>query len=542
MSKAQEIRNRLEYEERIRELASLIKERAVPFQDDTADKQLERKARARKDPLYWAQTYYPHYFTEEFADFHREEIAAIQGALDDQVAQVIAEVWSRGFGKTCLLTIAFAMWAVHIAKKVKFCIVAGADKDLAKERLAAIKLELQLNARIKHDWPEIVMAEGDGEEHDFKPPDGTRYRAQGYKQAIRGKTHGPHRPRLIIVDDLESHVDQNPEIAEKKLRFVLEEAYGAFGPKGGVLVWLGNLTSKESALSRFVDRCKHETDNPYMRTRIVKAEEDGKSTWPEAYPIEKLRGIEQVMTRTGYQRHYLMQPTPDGKVFKDVWLRFWNVWSIRIPALDPVERVETRSGSVVSKTGIGMVAMPTREELMCAQKVTYCDPSLGAGESNDYKAVFTVAFWGGWYWILDVWVRKATILEMLDYMYQLDSRYPRTRMYMEQNFWQRLIWEYLPQIAVQKKYMLPVCGIENRLKKEERILKMQPLFEWGHIWHTVEGRDWETFKEQLCGFPGAAYDDAPDALSGAIERFAAIAQQNQYEQVEAGNGGYTGMW
>lgn len=542
MAKKQiEIRDRVDYEERIRELAALIRERAVPWADDSAEKQIRRKARARQDVLYFAETYFPHYVTEGWAEFHREEMEKLSRALEGDVGRIQAEIWSRGFGKTTLCGIILPIWATEIKRLNRYCIHVGADKDLAKERTAAIKLELQLNARLRHDWPELGMEEGAGEDHDFKTPGNGRFRAQGYRQAIRGKMHGPHRPRLIIVDDLESHLDGNPEIADKKLKFVLEEAYGAFGKQGGLLVWLGNLTTKESALSRFVEKCDGEPESEYFGYRIVKAEEDGKESWAAAYPRQKLEAIQAVMGKSGYERHYLMRPVRDGGVFKEEWMRWWNPWAesgIRGAADAACGKSEfaTPRGA-----GLGLPRMPGWEELKRAQTITYCDPSLGGGESNDYKAVVSVAFWGGMYWIVDIWIRKATILEMLHYMYEVERRW-RSRVYMEQNFWQRIIWEYLPQVAAEEGYMLGISGVENRIRKEERILKLQPLFEWGHIWSCVISRDWELMKDQLTGFPGAGYDDGPDALAGAIERFGQIASQNRYETIERGNGGYMGMF
>lgn len=530
MASTKEIKTRAEYDERIKELAALIKERAVPFAEDSADKQLQRKKRAKDDPLYFCETYFPHYFSDPWAGFHQEEVTQIQAGLESDLGVIMAEAWSRSFGKTSLLGIALPIWAILIAKKGRFCIHVGADKELAMERTAAIKLELQLNQRIRHDWPELVMAEGSGEDHDFKSPDNARFRAQGYKQGIRGKVHGPHRPRLIIVDDLESHVDQNPEIAEKKLKYVLEEAYGAFGRQGGVLIWLGNLTSRESALSRFIEKCKNDPGSEFFRYRIVKAEENGVPSWPEAYPRRKLDAIASVMGKAGYERHYLMKPTVDGRVFKEDWLRFWNPFSAT------GRMVETQTG------GLGGRMMPTSADLARAPKVVYCDPSLGGGESNDYKAIVTVAQWGGLYWLVDVWVRKATILAMLNYMYDLDRRFPGARQYMEKNFWQRVIWDWMPEVAQTRGYMLSITGVENRLKKEERVLKLQPLFEMGQLWICVVGQDWETGKEQLVAFPGAGYDDFPDALSGAVERFAEIANSNKYETIEAGGSGYMGMF
>lgn len=522
MNKAKkEIKTRAEFDERIRELVALVKQQAVVFPNDTADLQLARVKRAKGDPLYFFETYFPHYVTSPFADFHREEVDKIVEVLNSTEAVIMGEAWSRGYAKSSLFAIMLPIWAA-VTKLSNFTIAVAADKELAMERTAAIRVELQYNARIRQDFPEMAMEEGSGEEHDFIVPNNVRMRAQGYKQGIRGKSHGPHRPRLIIIDDLESHKDTNPKIGVEKLKYVVEEAFGAFGSKGGVIVWLGNMTHSQHAISLFYERCKNETDNPGISFRKVIAEENGISNWKEAYPIAKLRQIEQVMGKHGYARHYLMKPGIDGDVFKDEWFRFVNPY-----ALAQMQQE--------NKINLGFeIKLPTHEELLAAPKITFTDPSMGEKETNDYKATITVAFWGGHYWIIDVKIQKCTIIEMLEYMYEVDKRY-KTRQFMEDIFWQKLIREYLPAVAAKKGYTLPIAGHSPRLNKGERILALQPLFQYGSIFHCVQSKDWNLMKEQLLGFPNAGNDDGPDALAAAIEMFKHTAVERTYETLERGN-------
>jgi len=519
MSRAEGIRNRKEFEDRIRELTATIRERAVVFPNDTADQQLARIKEAKCDPLYFARTYFPHYVTAEFADFHEEEMRKAAEALDGDESQIIAEIWFRGGGKSSLLAIILPIWAA-VTGKVMFTIHVGADRELSKERTVAIRLEYQHNARLRHDYPEIAMDEGIGEETDFNTPTNVRYRAQGYRQTIRGKMNGPHRPRLIIVDDLEGHTDTNPRIARQKYEFVTEEAFGAFGEKGGVLIWLGNLTNSQSALNQFVKKCEQEPDNRFVRVRAVRAVEDGKSAWESAYPLKKLEAIQAVIGKHGFDRHYLMKPGIDGDVFKEDWLLQYN----------PHNRWNQELAGKIKNVGINIV-LPSWEDLQVARTVTYCDPSLGGGETNDYKAIVTLAQFGGLYYVVDICLRRMSILDMLDYMYQVDKRF-RTRHFMESNFWQKIIWQFLPQKAEEYEYMLPVSGVESRLKKEERILMLEPLYQWGHIINCTVGDDWEQMKEQLVGFPHAEYDDGPDALAGAVAQFRVMSQVVGYESLQ----------
>lgn len=511
-----------EFEQKIKELVKFVSEKAIPFENDNPEKQQERIKRAKADLIYFAKSYFPHYVTSEFAGFHIEELTKAQNALDSGDATVMSEIWSRGFGKSSQFGIIFPIWA-GITKKSMFTIFTGVDRNLSKERTVSLRVELSYNARIKHDYEEMVMCLTDGEETDFDTPSGVRYIALGYKQAVRGRVHGRHRPRLIIVDDLENHMDTNPKIADAKYLYVMEEAFGAFGPKGGLIVWLGNLTNSASALHKFVTKCDDEPDNRFIGYRLVKAlDEDGHSNWPDAYPDHILEAKKSVMGKAGFDRHYMMKPGIDGDVFKADWFRFYNPYMAGDP--ETLKQFE----------GIGFnMKLPTVQELERALTVSYCDPSLGGGESNDFKCIVTVAFWGGLYYIRDVVCRKMTLLEMIDVQYSLDKRF-KTIQFMEKNFWQTMIWQYMPQKADEYGYMLPIRGIDNRLPKNDRILSLQPLFQLGHIVHCVVGNEWDLMKEQLVGFPNAGYDDAPDALAGAIQRFRELANVPKYESIERG--------
>lgn len=515
---------RKDFDQQIKDLIKLIQEKTIAFSDDTAELKLERIKRAKTDLMYFAQTYFPHYTTAEFADFHTEELKYVETALDTDMSSITSEIWFRGSGKTVLFGVVIPIWA-GMAKKSKFSIFCGADSTLSKERTVSIKLELIYNARLKHDFPDMVMEPMMGEETDFETPNGIRMIALGYKQVIRGRMHGVHRPRLIIIDDLENHNDTNPKIADKKYQFVTEEAFGAFGPKGGLIIWLGNLTNSQSALQKFVNKCD-EDPSEFTRYRIVKAEDEaGNSNWPEAYSSKVLAAKRKVMGKAGYDRHFMMKPGIDGDVFKDEWLHFYNPFN---PL--PIENMPGFS-----------FRYPGREDLMNAPMITFTDPSLGSKETNDYKATVTVAFWNGFYWIIDVKIQKCTMVEMLEYMYEVDKRY-KTRQWMEDIFWQKLIREYLPQVAAKKGYVLPIAGHSPRLNKEERILALQPLFQFGNIYYCVNGKDWSLMKEQLIGFPNAGHDDGPDALAAAIEMFKHVATANQYQTVQKGADSFMGMF
>ncbi len=332
-------------------------------------------------------------------------------------------------------------------------------------------------------------------ENDFVTKTNCRVLARGYKQNVRGLLHGPYRPDYIIIDDLEGHTAQNPRIAREKLSFVREEFFGALPMEDdrGIVLWLGNLTHADSALNYFKQICDEEPDNKELKFILRKAIEDGKPLWPEAYTLERLQTIENAMGSIGFQRHYMMNPITEGIKFKKDWFRYYKT----LP--DHLERI-----------------------------VTFTDPAMGKSKGSDYRAIMTVGLAKGRYYLLEPWVRRDSINDMLSKMYRVDREY-HTKLFMEDTMWQGILWEFIPPMSETEGYLLPVSGISSKVKKEERIEAMTPLFEWGWIlFPETKSQDLNLLEEQLLTFPQNEFDDAPDALAQAITCIKEAAQPMEY--------------
>jgi predicted phage terminase large subunit-like protein len=479
-----------EFEKKIQQLVESIKRDTTMFPDDNKFKQRKRIEKANDDFFFFAKTYFPHYIKAEFGKDHRK-----MNRETDVSGQITGVAGYRGLGKTTLLSIIKPIWRA-LRGDVHFNCKIAKNETLAKERTEAIRIEFLYNARLKHDYGnQLIM--GNGEETDFIIRAGCRFLALGYRSGIRGKVFGAYRPDYIDIDDLEDHEAHNERISENKLKFITEECYGALYKGRGTIVWLGNLTHQKSALNMFKKKCEEEK-SPQHKFLIFKADDGSfNPTWPENYTREDLLRIYGAMSRMGYERHMRMNPVVEGKLIKAEWFRY------------------------------GIKPGPKKI-------VTFCDPSLGEKTTNDYKAIITVGYQRPKYYVLDAWIRQASINSMLKYLYSVDQEFS-TRIYMESNFWQRILWEFIPEIAKDYGYTLPVSAVENKDKKTLRIEKMQPLFEWGWIvFPSNLTEDMRVLIDQLLGFDDYPFDDGPDALAGAINQIKRAANQNyeDYDSIE----------
>ena len=481
------------YDKLIEDLVSKIKLEARPFTKCDPLSISRRSSKALDDYEFFAKTYFPHYITKPFGDFHREMLKAVS------VPKTITAIAGpRGHGKSIIIADTYPLWLM-LREDIHFPVFVSADEGLAMERTGAIAVELKHNERLLMDFGEklgTVYAD-----NDFITKNGCRFLARGYKQTIRGLTHGPYRPDYIVVDDLENHLAINPRIAREKKDFVREECFGALplNKDKGVVIWLGNLTHSDSALAYFKKDCEEDPSNPFLRFILAKAIlEDGTPLWPQGYSIEDLENIKMAMGTIGFERHYMMNPIREGILFKSDWFAYYD-------------------------------ALPDRFDYI----VTYCDPSLSARKTADFKAIITLGLAKGKYYLLDVWIRRTSINTMLLRLYELDRQF-QTRIFMESVLWQKVLWEFIPPLSKSQGYNLPITGVENRIAKDQRIEAITPIFEWGWLlFPPTKSKDMLILEEQLLAFPQHPNDDGPDALAGALDCLKNYSLPMEYRAIKS---------
>ena len=502
-----------EFEKKVYELIQTIKDKTTSFPNDTVEKQIQRKKKALSDFFFFAQTYFPHYVDKPFGSFHKEMYS-----YTELERHIIAIAGPRAHGKTVLLAIIKPIWKA-LKEQKKFIVFVSDNEDLATERTIAIQVEFLHNKRIKQDFGEQLKF-GQGEESDFVISAGCRFLALGYKQPIRGKLFGHYRPDYIVIDDFESHNSRNPKIARNKLDYVREEAFGALPQNTGIIIWLANLTHKDSAIAYFKKIVDEEKPKGLIFLLYKAILPNGEPLWKEGYTIQELNDMRDVMGNVGFERHMMMNPITEGVKFKAKWFKYYTLYT---------NSYEENYILLYENSYEENLKDNFRKVSDVQRIVTYCDPSLGSKSSSDYKAIITLALAKKRYYILDAWIRKASILQMLEKLYQLDQTYT-TRIYMESNFWQKILWDFIPELSEKYGYLLPVSGIENKQKKTERIEAITPFYEWGWIYHyTPKDEDIILLEEQLLGFPDHPNDDAPDALAGAIAQMKFISAKKEYK-------------
>jgi len=219
-----------------------------------------RRTAAGKSLSYFCQKYLPETFYLVWSPDHRRVIKKIERAV--MKGGTFAVAMPRGFGKTSLCEAA-CLWALLYGYRRFLCLI-GADEDAAIEMLESIRAELESNALLAEDFPEVCypIACLEGINHRCR---GQTYRGERTRiswkgkqiilptiagsaasaailkvRGITGRIRGMHykrpdgrnaRPDLVILDDPQTDESaDNPAQCRKRAKIIKGTVLGLAGP------------------------------------------------------------------------------------------------------------------------------------------------------------------------------------------------------------------------------------------------------------------------------------------------------------------------
>lgn len=215
---------------------------------------------------YFVDNYFPHYVRHTSrSELHKHlfkrlpEIVASPDGENDAIAA------PRGEAKSTLVSQLFVLWT--LIRGIKHYPVIIMDSiDQAYPMLEAIKAELEFNPRLKHDYPDICGQGRVWRMGTVVTRNNIKISVAGSGKKLRGLRHGPYRPDLVVLDDIENdELVRNPEQRDK-LQSWLTKTVMPLGEAGGKtdIVYIGTILHYDSVLSRTLD-------NPMWKTARFRA-------------------------------------------------------------------------------------------------------------------------------------------------------------------------------------------------------------------------------------------------------------------------------
>ena len=459
--------------------------------------------------LTWAQRFLPHYFSDPPAAFHVE----LMRALEHPAHRLIARVAPRGHAKSTCAALAYPLWCICEAKRRNIVIVTH-EASLACQFVRDIRAELEGNELILAEYGDLCWEEataprsaaatkgrpenrraqkrgsrGKWTEAMFMTAAGITVQAKGTGAGFRGLRVGPHRPDLIIGDDLEKDEHVQSPLGRRKLENWLRRVVmPALAPAGQLLI-LGSLIHYDSLLANLRDP-KRFPGWDYAVYRALEAElgPDGEyhrvALWPARWPLSRLDQERERIGTLAFEQEYQANPIDDSvRIFRPEWLRSY----------DPGELVPERLTTLMA-----------------------VDPATGA-DAGDYFALWvgSVDSSTGIIYTRRLTIERVGIVKQVRRIMAAFEEWRPVVVGIETVGYQKVLKQILEEESRERRLYMSIVEIQTRNEKVARIQGSSLFYENG-LFRLPPVLDPE-IEQQFLHFPRTEHDDGPDVCAMGIE-------------------------
>jgi predicted phage terminase large subunit-like protein len=487
-------------------LRQRIEAEVTGFTPDPAAVQA-RRLRAQEDFGYFTQTYFPHYIRSphrsKLHDYLFDRLPKIVAAPTGQTDAIAAP---RGEAKSTLVSQLFVLWCLVTARK-KYPVIVMDSIDQAYPMLEAIKAELEFNPRLALDFPDQVGQGRVWQAGTIVTRGDAKVQVAGSGKKLRGLRHGPYRPDLCVLDDIEND-DQvrNPDQRDKLQSWLSKTVLplGGAGAKFDV-VYIGTILHYDSVLSRTLA-------NPLWRAARFKA----LLQWPSDMALwerweELLRNDGEAVADAFYTAH--AAALNDGAVVS--WAARPLLALMKIRARDGHDTFDSEyQNDPVAGDNAPFAGVLQFWVNRLPQWVFYgaVDPSLGkAGASRDPSALLVGGMnrETGVLSVVEAAIKKRLPDKIISDVIELQRQYRCALWVVETVQFQEFLRSELIKRSAALGVPVPARAVQPIADKLLRIESLQPHCKNGLILlHSTQ----TTLIEQLRHFPKADHDDGPDAL------------------------------
>ena len=398
--------------------------------------------------------------------------------------KLLLQFWPRGHGKTTC-NINYLSWLIgnypdiHInlisktSSQAESILLALMTRFESDEKFINIFGELKPKQPKKWTTQELIV----NRTEISKNP---TIQACGLMGPITGR-----RADLNICDDIidEENV-RSPLQLEKALTWHDKVLAPTLYPWGGEIV-TGTRWHYADLYAEFIKRKPDAVD---IKKAIIN-EQTQQVLWPNYWSYQKLCEKRSEVGTIIFDCQYQNDPTAmEGSLLKSKWLHPWNETD---SAFNPPANLPIYAG---------------------------IDPSLG---ESDYFGIATLAYDAriNQGYLLDVWAEHMPFPTILkEKLPQLNNLYHYQKIFMETNFWQKLLTK-MPEL--QGYPIVPVNTVKN---KEERFIPMSSHFESKRVLVNPLLLNKGEFWTEWVQFPRGQHDDAVDCVEMVVSKIMAASR------------------
>lgn len=461
---------------------------------------------------YFDRTYFRHYGTAEPSVLHLHlyrrlpEIAFGPGGQRDAIAA------PRGEAKSTKVSMSFVVWCVVLGL-YHYPVLFMDAFEQAAEMLEAVKAELEVNPRLASDFPEACGKTNVWRVGCIVTANDIKIESFGVGKRVRGRRHGPYRPDLAILDDIEN--DENsatPAQRDKLQRFVTKAVFSLGPPDDSMdVIDVGTVLHYDSVLARFL---KHAMWNSKVFRAVIQ--------WPDRMDLWDtfeqllLSGDTPQQGEDAALEHYARHQVDMDRGAVVSWPAVRPLHKLMIKrARDGHEAFDSeQQNDPLSGEDAPFAACITFWVNRLAEWRFYgaCDPSLGGkGQGRDPSALLVGGYnrTTGTLDVVEAKIRKRTPDRIIVDIIELQREWRCIMWAVEAVQFQEFLRTELLKRSAKAGWPVAAIGVKPHTDKMLRIESLQPFVAAGLIrLHSSQ----TTLVDQLKHFPKADHDDGPDAL------------------------------
>lgn len=478
--------------------------------DDTAESITQRLKSVTDKVLgfgYFVANYFPHYIRHtDKSDLHKYLYQRLPQVLSDPNSCLEAIAAPRGEGKSVLVSQLYVLYCI-VTEQKKYIVIVMDSIDQAYPMLEAIKAELEVNPRLKIDFPKIAGMGRVWQAGTIVTKNNIKVQVAGSGKKLRGLRHGAYRPDLVVLDDIENDEQvRNPDQRDKLHNWLTKTVLplGAAGEKLDV-VYIGTILHYDSVLSRTLS-------NPAWRSARFKALlklPDNMQLW------DKWEELYRNISRAKAERFY----RENRKAMDAGAIVSWKARPLlalmKIRARDGHATFDSEyqndpvSGEDALFNGCIQYWADAPQDLILFGA---CDPSLGKhGKNRDPSAILVGGYHAasGKLYVLEAAIKKRLPDKIISDIITLQKHYHCHVWFIETVQFQEFLRTELIRRSAEQGNPVPARAVTPHTDKMLRIESLQPHVDNGLILlHSSQS----TLISQLEHFPMADHDDGPDAL------------------------------
>ncbi len=476
------------------------------FKPDPAAVQA-RRLRAQDDFGFFTQTYFPHYIRSPHRSrLHEYLFTRLPQIVAEPAGQTDAIAAPRGEAKSTLVSQLFVLWCLITGRK-KYPVIVMDSIDQAYPMLEAIKAELEFNPRLALDFPEAAGQGRVWQAGTIVTRGNAKVQVAGSGKKLRGLRHGPFRPDLCVLDDIENDEQvRNPEQRDKLQAWLSKTVLplGGAGAKFDV-VYIGTILHYDSVLSRTLA-------NPLWRSARFKA----LLQWPADMALWER--WEEVLRNEGAQEADAFYAAHEAALNEGAvvsWAARPLLALMKIRARDGHDTFDAEyQNDPVAGDNAPFAGIVQFWVNRLASWVFYgaVDPSLGkAGAGRDPSALLVGGMnrETGVLDVVEAAIKKRLPDRIISDVIELQRAYRCVLWVVETVQFQEFLRQELIKRSAAQGVPVPARAVQPIADKMLRIESLQPHVANGLIrLHSSQ----TTLLEQLRHFPKADHDDGPDAL------------------------------